>query len=210
DPVLPAVNPVVEEHLTPREGLPFPIVAIGASAGGLDAFTSLLNALPTDTGMSFVVIQHLSPTHASMLPEILTRSTSMPVSQVEDNMPVEPNHVYVIPPGKNLVFGQGLLQLGPRIEGRGQLRPIDHFMRALAEEHGHKAIGVVLSGTANDGSLGVQEIKAAGGITFAQDSTAEQQSMPRSAIATGAIDFVLPPDEIGKELGRIAHHPYVG
>src|SRR5262249_19466353 len=107
DPVLPAVNPVIDEHLTPKESLPFPIVAIGASAGGLDAFTGLLNTLPSDTGMAFVVIQHLSPTHASMLPEILTRSTTMPVAQVEDNMPVEPDHVYVIPPGKNLVFAQG-------------------------------------------------------------------------------------------------------
>jgi two-component system CheB/CheR fusion protein len=144
-----------------------------------------------------------------MLPDILTRATKMAVAQVLDNMPVQPDHVYVIPPGKNLVFAKGRLELAPRTEIRGQQRPIDHFMRSLAEEHGHKAIGVVLSGTANDGSLGIQEIKAAGGITFAQDNTAEQQSMPRSAIATGTIDFVLPPDEIAKELGRIARHPYV-
>src|SRR5262249_24314891 len=126
------------------------------------------------------------------------------------NMKVEPNHVYVIAPGKNLVFGDGMLQLAPRTEIRGQQRPIDHFMRSLAEEHGHKAIGVVLSGTGNDGSLGVQEIKAGGGITFAQDNGAEQPSMSRSAIATGAVDFVLPSAEIGRELGRIATHPYVG
>ena len=209
DPVLPAVNPVVEDHLTPTESLPFPIVAIGASAGGLEAFTQLLNALPTDTGMAFVVVQHLSPTHESVLSDILDRATAMSVSAVSNNMPVQPNHVYVIPPGKNLVFGDGHLQLAPRTE-RGQHRPIDHFMRSLAEEHGHKSIGVVLSGTANDGSLGIQEIKAAGGITFAQDASAEQQSMPRNAIATGAIDFVLSPAEIGHELGRIARHPYVG
>ena len=209
DPILAGVNPAVDDHLTPKESLPFPIVAIGASAGGLEAFTVLLHALPTDTGMAFVVIQHLSPTHESMLPEILTRATSMPVAQVLDDTPVQPDHVYVIPPGKNLVFADGELRLSPRTEIRGVQRPIDHFMRALAEEHGHKAIGVVLSGTANDGSLGIQEIKAGGGITFAQDTSAEQQSMPRSAVATGAIDFVLPPDEIARELGRIARHPYV-
>ncbi|HET7097117.1 MAG TPA: chemotaxis protein CheB [Casimicrobiaceae bacterium] len=209
DPVLPAVNPVIDDHLTPKESLPFPIVAIGASAGGLEAISPLLGTLPTDTGMAFVVVQHLSPTHESVLPDILTRATALKVAPVYNNMPVEPDHVYVIPPGKDLVFGDGHLQLAPRTEVRGQQRPIDHFMRSLAEEHGHKSIGVVLSGTANDGSLGIQEIKAAGGITFAQDSTAEQQSMPRSAIATGAIDFVLAPTDIGRELARIARHPYV-
>ena len=131
NPVLPAVNPAAANHLTPNESLPFPIVAIGASAGGLEAFTSLLSVLPTDTGMAFVVIQHLSPTHASMLPEILTRSTSMPVAQVEDNMRVEPNHVYVIPPGKDLVFGQGLLQLGPR-DGNPRPAAADRSFHARA------------------------------------------------------------------------------
>src|SRR5262245_45868780 len=209
DPVLPAVNPVLVDHLTPQESLPFPIVTIGASAGGLEALKTLFNAMPADTGMAFVVVQHLSPTHESLLSDILMRVTSMPVAPVENNMPVDPNHVYVIPPGKNLVFGQGRLQLAPRNEVRGQQRSVDHFMRSLAEEHGHKSIGVVLSGTANDGSLGIQEIKAAGGITFAQDSTAEYPGMPRSAVATGAVDFVLPPDEIARELGRISRHPYV-
>jgi two-component system CheB/CheR fusion protein len=209
DPVLPAVNPVVDDHLAPRESLSFPIVAIGASAGGLEAIMALLNALPVDTGMAFVVVQHLSPTYQSVLSQILHRATTMPVTEVTDNTAVAPNHVYVIPPGKNLVFSDGHLQLAPRTERLGQHRPIDHFMRSLAEEHGHKSIGVVLSGTANDGSLGIQEIKAAGGITFAQDSSAEQQSMPRSAVATGAVDFVQSPAEIGHELEWIARHPYV-
>jgi two-component system CheB/CheR fusion protein len=208
DPILPAVNPVVDDHLTPHGSLPFPIVAIGASAGGLEALTALLNTLPTDTGMAFVVVQHLSPTYTSVLSDILKRATAMPVATVSNNMPVEPNHVYVIPPGKTLVFGDGHLQLAPRSEA-GKHRPVDHFMRSLAEEHGHKSIGIVLSGTANDGSPGVQEIKAAGGITIAQDSSAEQTSMPRSAVATGAIDFVLSPAAIGRELGHIATHPYV-
>jgi two-component system, chemotaxis family, CheB/CheR fusion protein len=208
-PALPGVNPVADDHLTPEESAPFPIVAIGASAGGLEAFTRLLDALPADTGMAFVMILHLSPSHESMLSEILGRSTRMPVREAKSDMRVEPNHVYVIPPGKDIVLGRGLLQLAPRTELRGQSRPIDHFMRSLAEEHGHKSVGVVLSGTANDGTQGLGEIKAAGGITFAQDSTAEQGGMPRSAISAGAVDFVLPPDEIARELARISRHAFV-
>jgi two-component system CheB/CheR fusion protein len=208
DPVLPAVNPVVS-HENPSESLPFPVVAIGASAGGLEAINRLLAVMPPDTGLAFVVIQHLLPTRDSMLTDILARATRMPVRQVEDKMPIEPDTVYVIPPGKDLVMGQGMLQLAPRTELRGQHRPVDHFMRSLAEEHGHKSIGVVLSGTGYDGSLGIQELKAAGGITFAQDSTADQAGMPRAAIATGAVDLVLPPEEIGREIARIARHPYV-
>jgi len=207
-PVNPGVNPAVE-HTTPDRSLPFPVVAIGASAGGIEAITALLKALRHDTGMAFVVVQHLSPAHASILSEILARATRMTVAEAKHDAEVEPDHVYVIPPGKDLLLGNRVLKLAPRAELRGQSRPIDHFMRSLAEEQGHKAIGVVLSGTANDGTLGLEEIKAAGGITFAQDSTAEQESMPRSAVATGAVDFVLPPDEIAKELGRIASHPYV-
>jgi two-component system CheB/CheR fusion protein len=206
DPVLPGVNPAAD-HDTPEESLPFPIVAVGASAGGIEAFSRLLGELPSDTGMAYVLIQHLSPKHESMLPEILGRTTRLPVREARHNTLVEPDHVYVMPPGKTMVISHGLLQLGPRTEIGGQHRPIDHFMRSLAEEHGHKAIAVVLSGTGNDGSLGINETKAAGGITFAQDTTAEQDSMPRSAVATGAVDFVLPPEEIAQELGRIARHP---
>jgi len=206
EPVLPGVNPAAE-HDTPDESLPFPIVAVGASAGGIEAFTRMLGRLPPDTGMAFVLIQHLSPKHQSMLPEILGRATRLPVLEARNNMRVEHDHVYVMPPGKTMVISHGLLQLAPRTDLGGQHRPIDHFMRSLAEEHGHKAIGVVLSGTGNDGSLGVNEIKAAGGITLAQDSTADQESMPRSAIATGAVDFVLAPEEIANELAGISRHP---
>jgi two-component system CheB/CheR fusion protein len=209
EPILPGVNPAAKDHLRPDEGLEFPIVAIGASAGGLEATSLLLGELPRGTGMAFVIVQHLSPNHESMLSEILTRNATVPVTQVVDNTLVEPDHAYVIPPGKDMVYSRRALRLEPRMELRGQARPIDRFMRSLAEEHGHRSIGVVLSGTANDGSMGIQEIKAASGITFAQDDTAEQSSMPRSAIATGAVDFVLPPREIARELGRIAHHPYV-
>jgi two-component system CheB/CheR fusion protein len=210
DPVIPGVNPAVEDHATPDTGLPFPIVAIGASAGGLEAFTEMLAELPDDTGMAFVIIQHLAPKHSSLLPEILTRATTMAVAQVENDMPVEPDRVYVIPPGQDMVLANGRLQLSPRTELRGVARPIDQFMRSLAEEQGHKAIAVVLSGTGNDGTLGVAEVKAAGGITFVQDSSAGHDGMPRSAIAGGSVDFILAPREIARELARIARHPYVG
>jgi two-component system, chemotaxis family, CheB/CheR fusion protein len=188
---------------------PFPVVGVGASAGGLEALTQMLRALPADTGMAFVVVQHLAPTRASMLAEILSRAASMPVSEVQDEPAVEPDRVYVIPPGKSMVISRGVLKLLPREEARGQHRPIDYFFRSLAEDHGPKAIGVVLSGTATDGTLGLEEIKAEGGITFAQDDTAQHNSMPRSAVAAGCVDFVLPPDEIAREIARIARHPYV-
>jgi two-component system, chemotaxis family, CheB/CheR fusion protein len=187
----------------------FPIVGVGASAGGLEAFTQMLGALPVDTGMAFVLVQHLAPTRASLLAEILSRATAMPVTEVHDEPRVEPNRVYVIPPDRDMVISQGVLQLLPRKEARGQHRPIDFFLRSLAEDQKHRAIGVILSGTATDGTLGLEEIKAEGGITFAQDDTAQQSSMPRSAVASGCVDFVLPPGEIAAEIGRIARHPYV-
>ncbi len=158
--------------------------------------------------MGFVLVQHLAPTHASNLAEILSRSTRMTVMEVQDESRVRPNHVFVIPPDRNMIISGGTLQLRPR-ESSGRHRSIDYFFRSLAEDQGHKAIGVVLSGTATDGTLGLEEIKAASGITFAQDETAQHDSMPRSAIAAGCVDFVLPPDEIAREMARIARHPYV-
>ena len=181
----------------------FPVVGAGASAGGLEALTQFLRALPPDTGMAFVIVQHLAPTHASSLAEILSRATSMPVREVRDESPVEPNHVYVIPPGCDMVIVRGVLQLLPQ-ERRARHRGIDQFFRSLAEDCGHLAIGVVLSGSASDGTLGLEAIKAEGGITFAQDDSAQQDSMPRSAIASGCVDFVLPPEEIAREIGRFA------
>src|SRR5215510_9741955 len=193
-----------------RQGVQaFPVVGIGASAGGLDALKEMLRALPADTGMAFVLIQHLDPTHASMLTEILSRATTMPVAEAGDQMTVHPNHVYVIPPGKDMVIEQRVLRLSPRSETRGQHRAVDHFLRSLADDQAHKAIGVILSGSATDGTLGLEAIKAAGGITFAQDDTAQQKSMPRSAISAGCVDFVLPPDQIAQEIARISRHPYV-
>ena len=186
----------------------FAIVGVGASAGGLEAFRQMLSALPVDTGMAFVLVQHLSPTHASLLSEILSRTTALPVTEVRDEPRVEPNHVYVIPPDRNMIIVQGGLRLLPR-EGHGQHRPIDYFFRSLAKDQGPMAMGVILSGTASDGTLGLEEIKAEGGITFAQDDSAQQSSMPRSAVASGCVDFVLSPEEIARQIARIALHPLV-
>jgi|CXWL01.1.fsa_nt_gi two-component system CheB/CheR fusion protein len=197
----------VDEDVEPGSEPAFSIVGVGASAGGLDAFTQLLKGLPDDTGMAFVLVQHLAPSHPSALAEILSRATKMPVTEVQGEPEVEPNHVYVIPPDRSMIIVSGALQLLPR-EGRGAHHPIDQFFRSLAEELQHRAIGVVLSGTANDGTLGLEAIKASGGITFAQDATAQHEGMPKSAIASGSVDFVLPPSEIAKEIVRIGQHPY--
>ena len=144
------------------------IVGVGASAGGLEAFTELLSHLPDDTGMAFVLIQHLDPSHESHLTELLSKASKMPVSEVKGETRAEANHVYVIPPRCNLGISDGVLQTPPR-PASGRNMPIDSFLRALAADRGSKALGVVLSGTASDGTLGLQAIKAAGGITFAQE-----------------------------------------
>lgn len=193
----------------PATGPSFLVVGVGASAGGLEALSQLLRALPADTGVALVLVQHLAPTHESLLAEILSRAATIPVSQVQDQPRVEPNHVYVIPPDRDMIISAGCLRLLPRKEARGQHRPIDTFLRSLAADQKHWAVGVILSGTASDGTLGLEEIKAEGGITFAQDDTAQQSSMPRSAIASGCVDFVLPPAEIAQEIARIARHPVV-
>jgi two-component system, chemotaxis family, CheB/CheR fusion protein len=203
----PKEDDVVAGLDEPASGAPFPVVGVGASAGGLEAFTQLLKALPADTGMAFVLVQHLAPSHASALAEILSRATKMPVTEVRDEPIVEPNHVYVIPPDRSMIIVRGALQLFPR-EGRGAPHPIDQFFRSLAVEQRHRAIGVVLSGTATDGTLGLGEIKAEGGITFAQDETAQHEGMPHSAIASGCVDFVLAPAEIAREIALIGQHPY--
>ena len=188
---------------------PVSIVGIGASAGGLEAVSTLLRALPKDTGMAFVLIQHLNPTHASMLTEILARATAMPVVEGREGLRVEANHVYVIPPATNMTVSQGTLHIAPRADTRGPYRPIDHFLHSLAEDQSFRSVGVILSGSATDGTIGLEAIKAEGGITFAQDESAQHASMPTSATAAGCVDFVLPPAAIAAELVRISRHPYV-
>jgi two-component system, chemotaxis family, CheB/CheR fusion protein len=191
-----------EQHAT--------IVAIGASAGGVEALTDLINHLPSDTGMSFVLVQHLDPKHHSILTELLARKTAMMVTEVSDGMPVSPNHVYVIPPNATMTISDHTLHLGPREDLRGAHMAVDHFMRSLAEQKGNRSIGVILSGSGSDGTLGMAEIQAHGGVTFAQDeATAKYDGMPRSAVAAGCVDYVLPPRGIAKELERIARHPYL-
>ncbi|MDF2387962.1 PAS domain-containing protein [Nostoc ellipsosporum NOK] len=188
----------------------FPIVGMGASAGGLEAFTQLLSHLPIDTGMAFVLIQHLSPNHKSLLSEILSRTTQMPVIEVQDGMILEPNHVYVIPPNAKMTISQGTLKLSPRKKTFGYFMTVDAFFISLAEERGSKAIAVVLSGGDADGSRGLEAIKGAGGITFAQTSeTAAVSSMPNTAVASGHVDFIMTPKEIAEELAKISRHPYI-
>lgn len=192
----------------PDTSLPV-VVGVGASAGGLDAFTEFLGHLPNDTGMAFVLIQHLDPKHESLLTELLSKASKMPVSEVKGVTRTEANHVYVIPPQFNLSISDGVLQTPSRPDC-GRNMPIDSFLRALAADRGSKALGVVLSGTASDGTLGLQAIKAAGGVTFVQDvGTARFEGMPRSAIAAGVADFVLSPAGIARQLVNIARISYV-
>jgi two-component system, chemotaxis family, CheB/CheR fusion protein len=188
----------------------FLVAAIGASAGGIEAFTELMRNLPSDTGMAFVLIQHLDPKHHSILTELLSKETTMRVKEVTDGMRLERNHVYVIPPNATMSIADHALQLAPREEHRGVHMSIDHFMRSLADQVGNRAIGVILSGSGTDGTLGMAEIQAQGGVTFAQDeATAKYDGMPRSATAAGCVDYVLPPKAIARELARISRHPYV-
>jgi len=188
----------------------FPVVAIGASAGGLEAYTEFFHALPTDTGMAFVLVQHLDPSHRSMLAEILGKATRMPVEEVKPKVRIRPDHVYVIPAGASMSVADGLLMLTPRRKGPAQHLPINIFMRSLAEQRRSGAIGVIFSGTGADGTSGMEDIKAEGGITFVQEpGTAKYDSMPRNAIDSGCVDFILRPRDIAREIARIQHHPYL-
>jgi two-component system CheB/CheR fusion protein len=186
------------------------MVGIGASAGGLEAFLQLLSALPPESGMAFILVPHLDPTHESAMSELLSRSTQMPVSDVNDGMWVAANRVYVIRPNTEMTIAKGILRLKSRGQARKHYMPIDIFLRSLAEDQKNNAIGVILSGTASDGTQGLTAIKGGGGITFAQEPrTAKYEGMPRSAIMAGCVDFVMSPEEIAKELMRIRRHPFV-
>ncbi len=188
--------------------LPLYIVGIAASAGGLEAFTQLLGALPVDTGLALVLVQHLDPKHESMLTALLSHTTALPVHEARDGMRLAADHVYVIPPNTNLAVLHGRLSLMPRTETRGQHLPADFFFCSLAADQRGRAIGVILSGTASDGTEGLRAIKTAGGVTFSQDeATAKYNGMPHSAIAAGVVDFVLPPADIARELARLGRLP---
>ena len=197
-----------DDGLSATEGL-F-VVGIGASAGGIEAIAHLLPHVPPDTGLAFVVVMHLDPTHASQLVDVLSRSTAMPTCEAANGMPIEGDHVYVISPNKLLHVERGLFQLSPRLYDHVPSLPIDVFFQSLAADVGDRAIGVVLSGTGSDGTLGLQAIKAADGITFAQNDTAQQGGMPRSAVQSGCVDLILPPAEIAAELTRIGRQSRLG
>src|SRR6266478_2242662 len=200
------------EHSSDESGniASVPVVGVGASAGGLEAFIQLLNHLPPDTGFAFVFVQHLDPRHASVLPKILSAKTRMQVREAADGDVLKPNVVFVLPADRSITVSQGLLRLSPRLETGGPHHPIDAFLRSLAMDRKSRAIGVILSGSGSDGALGIQAIKDEGGIIFAQDEKSSQHAgMPQSAIATGCVDFVLPPEGIARELARLGGHSYV-
>ncbi len=181
------------------------MVGVGASSGGLEAFQDLLRPIPADCGLAFVLIQHLDRTRPSSLTDILSRSTGMPVAEAQDGMPVEVNHVYVIPPDADIVISKGKLRLEARAEKSSRHFPVDHFFRSLAQDLGPLAVGIVLSGSGTDGTQGLLAIKLSYGITGAQqEHSAQFPPMPRSAIASGAADFILSPAEMAAELLKIA------
>jgi two-component system, chemotaxis family, CheB/CheR fusion protein len=193
-----------------REHEQFPIVGVGASAGGLEAFRRLLGALPSSTGMAYVLVQHLDPHHDSILAELLSEVTQMKVAEVKGDVRVDRDHVYVIPPSKDMHLVDGMLKLVPRAPPGAAHMPIDAFLKTLADVQGRQAIGVILSGMGSDGTLGLRAIEAAGGITIAQEPTSAQNAdMPRSAIAARCVDFVLSPEDIASELKRLGRHPYL-
>lgn len=189
----------------------FPIVGIGASAGGLAAFEAFFSGMPADTdpGMAFVLVQHLAPDHKSILTDLIRRSTRMQVFEVEDGMQVAPNCAYIIPPGRDMAFLNGALQLLEPTEPHGRCLPIDFFFRSLAHDQRERAIGIVLSGNGSDGTLGGRAIKGEGGMVMAQNpESTEYDGMPRSAISTGLVDFELPPAEMPAQLIAYVTHAF--
>ncbi len=197
-----------KKPLSVKSNPSFPIVGVGASAGGLEAFIALLSKMPVDTGMAFILIQHLDPTHPSLSTEIISRSTKLRIEEVADKTRIKPNHIYVIPPNYNMKIRDGVLNLTVRIEGPSPNMSIDFFFQSLAEVENGRVVGIILSGTGADGTVGLRAIQAEGGITFAQDpKTAKYRDMPQSAIDAGVIDLVLRPEDIAIELARIANYP---
>jgi len=206
-----SVKPAVSKTGPARDpSRPRFVVGIGASAGGLAAFLDFFRAMPADSGLAFVVVQHLSPNHESIMAELLAKSTTMKVVQVGDGMRVEPNHVYVIPPGRLMTIAAGVLHLNPPPERHRVWMPIDFFLRSLAEDEQEKAISIVLSGTAGDGAAGTKAVKGNGGMAMAQSpETAPFDSMPHMAIATGTVDFVLAVKEMPAAILKYVRNPHV-
>ena len=188
----------------------FPVVGIGASAGGLEAFEKFFATMPLDIGMAFILVPHLDPGHASMMTDLLRRATKLEVKEAEDGEKVLPNHIYVIPPNKEMSIKQRTLKLGPLQRTQGVRMPIDSFLRSLAEDGGEMTIGIILSGTGTDGTLGIRAIHGAGGTVMAQTpSSAKYPGMPQSAVQTGsgrcgpaAGENGLTSEELFKTVGR--------
>ena len=205
--ILPETNTLSDELLEKH----FPIVGIGASAGGLAAFEAFFSGMPaaTDPGMAFVLVQHLAPDHKSILTDLIRRYTRMQVFEVEDGITVQTNCAYIIPPNRDMAFLNGTLQLLEPSAPRGQRLPIDFFFRSLALDQHERAICIVLSGTGSDGTQGVRAIKAEGGMVMAQNpASTEYDGMPSSAIATGLVDYVLPPAEMPAQLIAYVTHAF--
>jgi two-component system CheB/CheR fusion protein len=198
----------LSESVGPDGTIPRLVIGIGASAGGLEALERLFESTPTETGLAFVVVQHLSPDFKSLTDDILARRTRLPIRVVEDGMPVRANAIYLIPPRKDMIVRGGRLLLTDKDPGQTVTLPIDHFLRSLAQEAGERAVAVILSGTGSDGSRGIRDVRAAGGMVVAQDpESAKFDGMPRSAIDTGMVDLVLPPEAIPDALLRRARSP---
>ncbi|CAN2049597.1 two-component system, chemotaxis family, CheB/CheR fusion protein [Candidatus Magnetomoraceae bacterium gMMP-13] len=197
----------MEKKTGPRH---IPVVGIGASAGGLDAFKNLFESMPSDTGMAFVLIQHLDPTHESLMVDLLSRHTNMKVVQVEDRMRVKVNHIFVIPPNRDITIHNGELYLSEPLQRRGLQMPIDFFFKSLAEDQREQAICIILSGTGSDGTLGLKAIKSYGGMVMTQSpKTAQYDGMLVSAISTGAVDYVLPVTAMPNALLKYIQHSYI-
>lgn len=206
EPLPPETTETLDNNNTKK---PFYIVGVGASAGGLEALREFFAEMPEDSGMAFVVIQHLAPDHKSLMVELLARATKLPVCRAEDNMSVLPNHIYLIPPRYNLTIHKGSLHLTPSPAGKTLNLPIDIFFRSLASECGDRAIAVILSGTGSDGARGIRAVKEAGGMIMVQaEASAKFAGMPTSAIATGAADFVLPVESMSEQLVSFSRHPF--
>ena len=207
---VPEAAPAVPVPAVPAPG--FPVVGIGASAGGLEAFEEFFKAMPPDSGMAFVLVAHLAPTHASLLPELVQKRTQMPVAQAEDGTKVQPNCVYVIPPNQALAILGGTLQLLPLLQPRSDNLPIDSFFRSLAQDQRSNAIAVILSGTGTDGTLGLRAVKGEAGMVMVQsEESAKYDGMPHSALATGLADYVLPagkmPEQLINYVAHAVHRP---
>ncbi len=194
----------------PEQGISFPIVGIGASAGGLETLNAFFSIMPPDSNMAFVVIQHLSPKHKSIMASLVDKHTRMTVEQIENGAKLEPNHVYLNPPGKNVAVFNLRLHLMEPVKTSAINMPVDFFFRSLSEDRGEKAIGIIMSGTASDGTLGIKAIKGEGGMVMVQrPDTAKYDGMPRSAIETGLVDFILPVEKMPETLIHYAKHPFL-